>query len=233
MNDPGLAPVLPPPTGPHRRPGAMTVTLVLLEAAAFAAAAWLAPGEDVAGRFGFIPAEPTVGTALAALFVHVHPVHLLVSLVFLGMFGAALEASLGPVPVLACFLAAGLAGEYAHCLVEPGFTGLVVGASGAVSGLFGLHLALYGRATFVAWTWTWRGRRRGLDLSFMDALLMWPVAQGNLASYVMIGELPWARSVEHIVNVAGLATGLLLGTIIRLVRRRAGDLSRGKSGGPA
>jgi membrane associated rhomboid family serine protease len=215
---------------PVRHRSYAVYALLLLEAAVFAGAAWLAPGCDLEGRFGFIPAEPTAASAVTSLFVHGFWPHLLVNLVFLWMFAASLEASLGPLFVTGCFLACGLAGEFAHCLVAPATAGVVAGTSGAISGLLGLHLALYGRTDFVAGSFTWRGRRRLLDLSVTDAVIGWVIVQGNLVVYVMTVEPPWAPGVGYVAQLAGFGTGLAMGAVLR--RRRSGrrDLSRDKSG---
>ena len=76
-----------------------------------------------------------------AMFIHFGPLHLLLNMWALWMFGRSLEAALGPLRFLALYLLAGLGGSVAALLFQP--DNLTAGASGAIFGLFAaLFLAL-------------------------------------------------------------------------------------------
>ncbi len=84
---------------------------------------------------------------LTAAFLHYGPVHLFLNMLVLYLFGPPLEAVLGSPRFLLLYLASGLAGSAGALLMEP--TGLTVGASGAIYGLFGAMLVLERQGTYV------------------------------------------------------------------------------------
>lgn len=94
---------------------------------------------------GLVPAQVTdkPWTLITSQFLHADIWHLLGNMVFLFIFGFALETVLRPWLYLLMYLATGLAagGLYLLFNTEP-YIGLV-GASGAVSGLMGMYIALY------------------------------------------------------------------------------------------
>jgi membrane associated rhomboid family serine protease len=68
-------------------------------------------------------------------FLHADLVHLFVNIVWMASFGAALARRFGSVRFLALALLSGVAGAGAHYLFHPSDSGVVIGASGAVSGM--------------------------------------------------------------------------------------------------
>jgi len=98
--------------------------------------------------FAFIPQRYTAlgmtfpgGTAarywspLTYAFLHAGYVHLIVNLVWMASFGAALARRFGSARFLALAAAGALAGALAHCIMHPADPGIVVGASAAISGM--------------------------------------------------------------------------------------------------
>lgn len=82
--------------------------------------------------------------ALTAMFLHTDHWHVLFNMFALYLFGRVIEHRFGPASFSALYLASGLAGGAAfHLLGDPLIR--VVGASGAVSGLFGALLAAFYR----------------------------------------------------------------------------------------
>lgn len=94
-------------------------------------------GAAICADYGFIPAHPTFGAAVASLFLHdpSSVLHLGGNLVFLFVFGTVVERALGSVRFSALYLSAGLGGAALHCFVSYGATTPLVGASGAICGL--------------------------------------------------------------------------------------------------
>ena len=94
---------------------------------------------------GLVPAHlaDKPWTLITSQFLHADTWHLLGNMVFLFIFGFALETVLRPWLYLLMYLATGLAagGLYLLFSTQP-YIGLV-GASGAVSGLMGMYIALY------------------------------------------------------------------------------------------
>lgn len=150
-----------PPPRPPQTPGARTspvnlprmvgiligvnVGIYLLQAAM--PAAW---AHWVVIHLGFVPARWSVGTLTwsAVLGPVTHQVlhgglaHLFVNMIMLAAFGSGVERLLGPRRLLLLFLISGVAGAAAHYVAYPTGTLPVVGASGAISGLFGAILRL-------------------------------------------------------------------------------------------
>ena len=79
----------------------------------------------------------------SALFVHADWTHLFGNLLFLGLFGSAVERTLGPVRMLLLFLIAGAAANLFAALVSPLANAPIIGSSGAVSALIGAYVLLF------------------------------------------------------------------------------------------
>lgn len=113
------------------------------------AAQSLAGGGAIADAFGLRPADLVRGAwggLLTSLFVHAGWVHAGLSAVTALAFGAPVARALGTRPVqaaafllfyLLCGVLAGLGWALLHATFGGGSTGVLVGASGAISGLLG------------------------------------------------------------------------------------------------
>jgi len=98
---------------------------------------------DSAYRFGITPAEPSALNLISTQFMHGSWGHVLGNMVFLCLFGFTLELALGALPFLGLYLLSGVAASALYVGVNWGSFTPAVGASGAVSGLMGMYLALY------------------------------------------------------------------------------------------
>jgi len=106
-------------------------------------------------QFGLIPARYTAGAGadflsmlgapIAYQFLHGGWVHLGVNMLSLAAFGAPVERTLGPRRFVFFYLSAGIAAGIVHVLIYPDSVDPVVGASGAISGVFGAVLMLLRR----------------------------------------------------------------------------------------
>ncbi len=92
---------------------------------------------------GMTPAEAKPFTFISSQFLHGGWDHLFGNMVFLFLFGFTLETVLRPHVYLGMYLASGLAANLLHLLFNQDSYIPVVGASGAISGLMGMYLALY------------------------------------------------------------------------------------------
>lgn len=92
---------------------------------------------------GMTPVEARPFTFISSQFLHGGWDHLFGNMVFLFLFGFTLETVLRPQLYLGMYLAAGLAANLLHLAFNQGSYIPVVGASGAISGLMGMYLALY------------------------------------------------------------------------------------------
>ncbi len=155
--------------------------------------------------FAFIPARYTrpgafdwgaVAAPLSAMLLHGGWLHLVMNMVALLAFGAGVERRMGGARMLALAVVCGLAGAAAHLTVYPRSVEPVIGASGAISGLFGGVLRLLPR------------RRPGRGLQGV-----WPAVAAWVAANVAFGlvGLPEAGAgIAWVAHLGGFAAGLLL-----------------------
>lgn len=82
-------------------------------------------------------------------FVHGGYIHLCGNMLFLSVFGPAVEKELGWMRFVVFYAVAVLAAFYAHTIVHPHSEVIVVGASGAIAAVMGAYLVLFPRAKIV------------------------------------------------------------------------------------
>jgi membrane associated rhomboid family serine protease len=87
---------------------------------------------------------------LTSMFLHGGWAHLLGNMVYLGIFGDAVEDRLGHLRYLAFYLLTGVGAGLAHAYLNPASTVPTVGASGAISGVLGGYLVLFPHARVLA-----------------------------------------------------------------------------------
>ncbi len=86
---------------------------------------------------------PNWATMFSSMFLHGGWLHLGGNMVFLWVFGRAVEDRLGHVRFLAFYLAAGVAAVWAQTGVDTGSQVPMVGASGAIAGVLGAYFLLF------------------------------------------------------------------------------------------
>lgn len=113
---------------------------------------WLAQREQFADlrdrlssiALGLVPAEPSVAGLFGHMFLHGSWDHLIGNMVFLLLFGLSVELALGGLWFAGLYIVGGLAAAGLHMAVEAGSPVPMVGASGAVSAIMGMFVAIYG-----------------------------------------------------------------------------------------
>jgi tetratricopeptide (TPR) repeat protein len=127
------------------------------------------------------------------------------------LFGFTLEAALGPLPYLACYLAGGLGASALAAWVYAGMGGLGLGASGAISALMGMYAVLYGlrRIRFFYIVLFYFNFARWPALVVLPVWILFELAQHLLGS----------REVAHMAHLGGLITGAALMAGLKCVRR--------------
>jgi len=94
--------------------------------------------------YGLTPSDPTLKGVVGHMFLHGSWEHLLGNMIFLLLFGLSVELALGARWFIGLYLLGGLAAGAMHCVVEAGSLVPVIGASGAVSAVMGMFVAVYG-----------------------------------------------------------------------------------------
>ncbi len=114
-------------------------------------------GEAISRHAGLIPARvsgvlaagpsdvPAVLTLVTSLFLHAGWLHLAVNMSFLLWVGRHVEAVAGPIRFAALYLLGGIAGGLLQLAVAPASLVAVVGASGAIAGVFAAYALLFAR----------------------------------------------------------------------------------------
>jgi membrane associated rhomboid family serine protease len=147
---------------------------------------------------------------LGHLFVHSGLVHLIANLWMLWAAGAALERALGSLQFAMFCIACGIVAVLAHGVASPHGEVPCVGADGAISGILGACLMLFGvRAKLKVTLWC-----------VVPQVIISPVALfAVLWVGIQAGEAAWPPSaVSHLGwagHLVGLSTGGLLGHLIR------------------
>ncbi len=95
-------------------------------------------------RFAQVNIRPSLLTAFTSMFLHGGFDHLLGNMIFLFLFGYVVEAVLGRGLYLAGYLLSGLFASGLYLLAEPDSGQLALGASGAIFGLSGMYVVLFG-----------------------------------------------------------------------------------------
>src|SRR3546814_18086623 len=90
-------------------------------------------------------ALPAPATLVSSIFLHGSWAHLAFNMLFLAWIGRFVEAVLGRWRYLLLFFVSGIVGGLAQVLLDPGSQIPVVGASGAISGVFAAHAMIFGR----------------------------------------------------------------------------------------
>jgi membrane associated rhomboid family serine protease len=88
-------------------------------------------------------------TPFTSMFMHADLLGVLVSIVFLLVFGRTIEASLGRWRFALFYLVSGLVAIGIQTALDPNATGPIIGASGAIAGVLGAYVACYSRAKVV------------------------------------------------------------------------------------
>jgi|SRR6185312_16153709 len=126
---------------------AVVLALIALIVAAHLARVWLlsAPAADaVAAQYGFVPLRYAPGAGslferivplFSHIFVHVDAMHLTINCLWLLAFGPGVARRYGPAAFLLFFFVCGVASAATHLAFHWGDERVVVGASGAISGL--------------------------------------------------------------------------------------------------
>lgn len=152
--------------------------------------------------YGFIPAEPSVASAFVSMFLHADIWHLFGNMVFLFIFGFMLEAALGRWQYVSLYLLSGLGATALYWMMEFDSYIYGVGASGAIAGLMGMYLALYGvkKIKFFYWIGPY------FNYFKAPALLLFPFWVGK----ELFGQLTAADNVNYWAHAGGLIAGCLL-----------------------
>lgn len=156
-----------------------------------------------ANELGLIPDEPGLFTLVTYQFLHGGWGHLVGNLVFLFLLGFTVEKALGPGRYLLAYLLCGVLSGVIYTFFSLGSKVPLVGASGSISGLMGMYVAIFGmrRIRFFFWLGVYFNYFRA------PALAILPVWVGKeLFDYYNAG----ATGIAYMAHAGGLVAGAAL-----------------------
>jgi membrane associated rhomboid family serine protease len=170
-------------------------------------------------RWGFVAGASPVPGVITHQFLHAGFLHLLFNMVFFWIFGGLVEEIAGGGKMIALYLTTGVAGAFAQGVWGVPAGTVMVGASGAISGLMGYALA--------------GAPRVKIRLFYLLILMLAPrygVFPAPLwffvplwaSEQVLMGLLTKTSSVVTVgygAHLGGLAAGILLGLLWRPTRK--------------
>ena len=153
---------------------------------------------------------PPIETLVTSMFLHGSILHVAGNMLYLFIFGAAVEEAMGHLRFLLFYFACGIAAALAMLAFTPASTVPVIGASGAIAGVLGAYFVLYPRAKiltilpiFVLMYF--------VEIPAIAYLLVWFIAQ-LYSGLTLTGET--AGGVAWWAHVGGFMFGMVLGPML-------------------
>jgi membrane associated rhomboid family serine protease len=211
------------------RPPVVNRALVVTNVVIFIAQLFLGTmTERIIQTFGFIPARFThpeqfhymfwevAITLVTSLFLHGGFVHLAGNMIYLWVFGGAIEDAIGHIRYFLFYVACGAVGSLTHTVLFPASTIPSIGASGSIAGLLGAFLVLRPQARIV---------------TLFPLVVYWAMAEIPAVVFLPVWfgmqffngylSLEAARRVQEVAGIAWWAHvgGFAFGAIVAAVRR--------------
>jgi membrane associated rhomboid family serine protease len=156
-------------------------------------------------------------TTVTSMFIHGGVLHVAGNMLYLFIFGAAVEYRMGRARYLIFYLASGIAAALVTVWIAPDSTVPVIGASGAIAGVLGAYFILYprGRILTILPIFVFI---QFIEIPAVIYLLFWFAAQlyaglQQVGAGAMGGIAWWA-------HVGGFMFGMALGPILAINRSR-------------
>ncbi len=182
-------------------------------------------------QYGFRPGAPSLTALFSSMFLHGDFFHLLGNMVFLLIFGNNVERRLGRVGFLAAYVISGVTATLGFSLLSLSSLIPMIGASGAISGVLGLHFVLYGSNSVAIWVgfgirWL-AGKGSVIDPTYSSPSRLF------IAGFVVLDNLiPVMQSAESTVaygaHLAGFAGGVIVGIWLFSYEAQLGDATEGE-----
>jgi len=180
----------------------------------------LTGGDAFINRWSLVPAVIVAGhgwlTILTAMFLHAGWEHILGNMLFLWVFGPAIEDAMGSTRYTAFYLLGGCAAFIAQIAVSPSSTIPNVGASGAIAAVMGVFMVTYPRdriktVLFLGWF---------VSVRYIPAIVLvglWFLTQ----VFSQVGALVQTNTggVAYMAHVGGFLFGMIAGRLFEIPAR--------------
>lgn len=214
---------------PERFP-IITVSLIVLNTLVFALTSqdFLSVRESAVLAYAVSHSTLSPVRLLTSMFLHASLLHLVGNMLFLWIFGAAVEGRLRPLKFMAVYLISGMVGgllsDVVMGLLNPDVPSL--GASGAIMGLAGAYLYMFPFAPIRLVWFFWFGLlpRGGVTDWQARWVILYFVGLDILNGVLLAG----ADGVAHFAHLGGAGAGLLAVFLLRAPRDNE-DFSRAQA----
>jgi membrane associated rhomboid family serine protease len=189
-------------------------------------------GDPFVLRWSFTPADLTaflngngsfqaVLTIFTAMFMHGGLSHIFGNMLFLWVFGQAVEAAYGSRPYVLFYLTCGVVANLTQYAIDPTSTVPNLGASGAIAGVMGGYLAMYPSSRIDIFVWPLSVFiRRDLRVPAWIMLGLWFGLQ-VFSGFGSLASSSGGAGVAYFAHVGGFVIGFLLALALRPGERRA------------
>jgi membrane associated rhomboid family serine protease len=178
--------------------------------------------DNAAALAGFIPARlsglvqlpgavPAFLTPWTSAFVHGGWLHLIINMLMLGIAGSQVERIIGKTGLVAAYLVGAGVAAGAQFAVDPSSMVPMVGASGAISALFGIYALFFGQPKQVT-----RNQKLNRAIHVVWLMAAWVVIQWM--SEILAGGQGYLLATP--AHIGGFLAGLLLAKPLLLWRYR-------------
>lgn len=163
----------------------------------------------VANKYGITPSKPSLLTYFTNMFLHGSNAHLWGNMIFLVMMGYVVELILGRTLYLSGYLLSGLAGTWLYVQLYPHSAIPGVGASGAIAGILGMYVILFGlrKINFFYFLFVY------FDYVRAPAILMLPF----FIAYQAIIHFVFHTNVNVAAHIGGLLAGVLYAGVLKFI----------------
>lgn len=191
------------------------VTSVLIAVNTLTFLVSLVLGEGLLVAYGMIPAvllSPSTmaveaPTLITYAFLHAGWMHLIGNMLFLWVFGDNVEDALGHLRFLVLYVMCGVAGALAHALMNASDYSVLVGASGAISGVAAAYLVLFPKAKVFGLLMLYKIPIIGVPAAIV--LGLWIAFQ--VFAFLASGVVDWIDpNASFEAHLGGIIVGVLL-----------------------
>jgi len=202
-------------------PGKVTQALAIAIGAAYFIVALTGWSQLAAVLGGFIPARasgllvvpgalPWPLTPLSATLLHAGLLHIAFNMLMFVYIGRFVESVIGGLPVAVLYVVGAYAAALLHWAIEPLQTVPMIGASGAISAIFGAYAIFYGRDRTKGW-----GPLSGYAVRVLWLASAWIFVQSLIGIAAFGGG-----QVAIFAHIGGFVAGLALARPLLLWRYR-------------
>jgi membrane associated rhomboid family serine protease len=194
---------------PSRTVPFVTVTIILLNAAAWVLELSMSPRElnQFLVVFGVVPAVFRPVTLFTSMFLHGGWSHVIGNMWYLWIFGDNVEDSFGHGRFLVFYLICGMTAALAQIVMDPTSSLPTIGASGAIAGVMGAYFVLYPRSRVL--TLIPPFVFNVIELPAIVLLGFWFLMQLVNAGAVAVTASTQGGGVAFAAHVAGFVVGMI------------------------